>query len=65
MCEFNVHDELNTIKLSYIDKEPFIDPPAIKDSDVPIITVDLKDSDGWDLTLKELYPYLDNKRPVK
>ena len=64
-CNVNVIDELNVIKLSYIDNEHFSEPPIIKDSDVPIITSNLEESPAWDLTLRELYLHFDNQKPVR
>ena len=64
-CSVNVIDELNVIKLSYINNEHFCEPPIIKDSDVPIITSNLEESPAWDLTLKELYLCFDNQKPVR
>ena len=64
-CCVNVIDELNVIKLSYISPEEWAHPAEIKDSDVPVITGDLEEYTGWDLTLRELYPCLDNQKPVR
>ena len=64
-CCVNVIDELNVIKLSYVNKDHCVNPPQIKDSDVPIIISNLEESAAWDLTLRELYPFLDNQKPVR
>ena len=64
-CSVNVIDELNVIKLSYVNKDHCVNPPQIKDSDVPIIISNLEECVAWDLTLRELYPFLDNQKPMR
>ena len=64
-CSINVIDELNVIKLSYVNKDHCVNPPQIKDSDVPIIISNLEECVAWDLTLRELYPFLDNQKPMR
>ena len=65
-CSVNVQDKLNLIKLSYVDmsdEDQKLIP--IGDSDVPIVTANLQDSALWDLSLRELYSFLDNQKPVR
>lgn len=64
-CCVKVIDELNVIKLSYVNKHHCVHPPVIKDSDVPIVISNLEEHSSWDLTLRELFPFLDNQKPVR